>query len=110
MPNYDAASVAAALDTLREAGLPQRVVVDAAHGNSGKDHNRQPVVLADLADQISGGNHAVAGVMLESYLSDGNQPPSDEPRPDLSITDPCLGWRRTEPLLEHLALAARRRG
>ncbi|MBN6039626.1 3-deoxy-7-phosphoheptulonate synthase [Amycolatopsis sp. 195334CR] len=109
-PNYDAASVAAALATLREAGLPPRLVVDAAHGNSGKDHNRQPVVLADLAAQIAGGNTAVAGVMLESYLADGNQPPSGEPRPDLSVTDPCLGWRRTEPVLEQLALAARRRG
>ncbi|AXB42802.1 3-deoxy-7-phosphoheptulonate synthase [Amycolatopsis albispora] len=109
-PNYDAASVAAALSALRAAGLPPRVVVDAAHGNSGKDHNRQPAVIADLAAQIAGGANAVAGVMIESYLSDGNQPLAGEPRPELSVTDPCLGWRRTVPLLEQLALATRRRG
>ncbi|MFI6025758.1 3-deoxy-7-phosphoheptulonate synthase [Amycolatopsis magusensis] len=110
VPNYDAASVAAALSTLHEAGLPPRVVVDASHGNSGKDHHRQPGVAGDLATQIADGNNALAGVMLESYLSDGNQPATGgRLRPDLSVTDPCLGWDRTLPLLETLATAVRRR-
>ncbi|TDP96697.1 3-deoxy-D-arabinoheptulosonate-7-phosphate synthase [Labedaea rhizosphaerae] len=110
VPNYDAASVAAAANALTEAGLPSRVVVDCSHGNSGKDHNRQPLVLADLADRIAGGDRVLAGLMLESYLSDGKQYPDAHPlRPDLSITDACLGWSRTVPLLEQLALAAKRR-
>jgi 3-deoxy-7-phosphoheptulonate synthase len=109
-PNYDADSVAQALTALTTAGLPARVVVDASHGNSGKDHDRQPAVVADLAGQVAGGNRALVGVMIESYLADGAQSPTATPlRRDLSITDACLGWDRTVPLLEQLARAARRR-
>ncbi|AXX30107.1 3-deoxy-7-phosphoheptulonate synthase [Actinosynnema pretiosum subsp. pretiosum] len=110
-PNYDATSVATALEALRVAGLPERVVVDASHGNSGKDHNRQPAVVADLAGQVAGGNRALVGVMLESYLADGAQAlaPGRAVRRDLSVTDACLSWPRTAALLEELAVAARRR-
>ncbi|MBB5953741.1 3-deoxy-7-phosphoheptulonate synthase [Saccharothrix tamanrassetensis] len=109
-PNYDAASVAAAVATLTAAGLPARVVVDASHGNSGKDHNRQPAVIEDLANQVADGDHALVGVMIESYLADGRQAPTMVPlSPDLSITDACLSWERTIPNLETLARAARRR-
>ncbi|MGH4033553.1 3-deoxy-7-phosphoheptulonate synthase [Actinomycetota bacterium Odt1-20B] len=109
-PNYDRASVAQACSALAAAGLPERLVVDASHGNSGKDHNRQPAVIADLAQQLRDGAPALAGVMIESFLSDGRQDPSAATlRPDLSVTDACLGWHRTAPLLDTLALAARRR-
>ncbi|MFC6092569.1 3-deoxy-7-phosphoheptulonate synthase [Saccharothrix lopnurensis] len=109
-PNHDAANVAAALAALTAAGLPPRVVVDASHGNSGKDHDRQPAVVEDLAEQVAGGNRALVGVMVESYLSDGRQDLAvGRLRPDLSVTDSCLGWDRTVPLLETLARAARRR-
>jgi 3-deoxy-7-phosphoheptulonate synthase len=108
-PNYDRASVARARSALAAAGLPERLVVDASHGNSGKDHNRQPAVVADLAEQIADGDRSLTGVMIESYLADGRQDAAaDIPRRDLSVTDACLGWSRTEPLLESLALAARR--
>ncbi|GAA1340802.1 3-deoxy-7-phosphoheptulonate synthase [Saccharothrix algeriensis] len=106
-PNYGAAHVSAALDALNAAGLPPRVVVDASHGNSGKDHNRQPGVVEDLAGQIAAGNRRLTGVMIESYLSDGNQ--KAPRRPDVSLTDACLGWARTTPLLEVLARAVRAR-
>ncbi|WP_424186754.1 3-deoxy-7-phosphoheptulonate synthase [Actinokineospora sp. G85] len=107
-PNYSAAHVAQALSTLVSAGLPPRVVVDAAHGNSGKDHRRQPAVIADLAAQVENGNRALVGVMIESYLSAGRQDPgTGRPRPDLSITDPCLGWDDTRRLLHTLARASR---
>ncbi|MEV0675446.1 3-deoxy-7-phosphoheptulonate synthase [Actinosynnema sp. NPDC050436] len=109
-PNYAAPHVAAALAALTEADQPPRVVVDASHGNSGKDHNRQPAVVADLAAQVADGNRLLTGVMIESYLSDGNQPLGTGPlRRDLSVTDACLGWSRTEDLLETLAQAARAR-
>ncbi|NUT50557.1 MAG: 3-deoxy-7-phosphoheptulonate synthase, partial [Saccharothrix sp.] len=109
-PNHDAGSVAAALAALAAVDLPARVVVDASHGNSGKDHERQPAVVADLADQVAGGNRALVGVMIESYLADGRQQPTAVPlRPDLSVTDACLGWDRTLPLLRGLAQAVRRR-
>ncbi|MFD4668785.1 3-deoxy-7-phosphoheptulonate synthase [Lentzea sp. NPDC058450] len=103
-PNYRAPEIAAATRALTDAGLPARLVVDASHGNSGKDHDRQPAVVEDLAAQIADGAD-IAGVMIESYLADGRQ---DEPlRPDLSLTDACLGWTRTVPLLELLARAHR---
>ncbi|GAA3463413.1 hypothetical protein GCM10018963_54260 [Saccharothrix longispora] len=109
-PNYDAPSVARALDALASAALPARVVVDASRGNSGKDHNRQPVVVADLADQVADGNEALVVVMIESYLAGGNQSPTASPlRPDVSITDACPGRDRTTPLPTTLAQAARRR-
>src|SRR3954454_20599846 len=65
-PNHTAEPVAAALGTLREAGLPERLVIDASHDNSGKDHTRQPGTAADIARQVSDGNAAIVGVMLES--------------------------------------------
>ncbi|WP_284574791.1 3-deoxy-7-phosphoheptulonate synthase [Streptomyces sp. 2P-4] len=109
-PNHDRESIAKARSALAASGLPRRIVVDASHGNSGKDHNRQPAVVADLAGQITGGDPSLAGVMIESYLSDGRQDPhAPQLRPDVSVTDSCLGWSRTVPLLESLALASHRR-
>ncbi|MBB0247058.1 3-deoxy-7-phosphoheptulonate synthase, partial [Streptomyces alkaliphilus] len=109
-PNYDRACVARARTELGAAGLPERIVVDASHGNSGKDHNRRPAVVADLAEQIADGDRSLVGVMIESYLADGAQDPAAVPlRRDLSVTDACLGWERTVPLLDALALASRRR-
>lgn len=110
-PNYDAASVQAALDLLRDAGLPQRLVVDASHGNSGKDHRRQPVVVADVAAQLRAGQRGIVGVMLESFLVEGRQE-LDPTRPltyGQSVTDACLGWAQTEEVLLELAQAVRAR-
>ena len=57
----------------RVAGLVGRVMVDCSHANSSKDHERQPEVVADVADQVRGGQAAIFGIMLESFLVDGNQ-------------------------------------
>ncbi|MEV6522220.1 3-deoxy-7-phosphoheptulonate synthase [Longispora sp. NPDC051575] len=109
-PNYDADSVGRALDLLDAAGLPRRVVVDASHGNSGKDHHRQRVVLADLAGQVAGGSAGIAGVMVESFLEAGAQPIDNLPLVyGRSVTDACLGWSDTEEVLDDLARAARAR-
>ena len=72
-PNYDAGGSTSALELLRAAGLPERLIVDASHDNSGKDHERQPKVAADIADQVAAGNGAIVGVMLESFLVAGRQ-------------------------------------
>ena len=58
---------------LRAAGLPERVMIDASHDNSGKDPERQPVAAADIGEQIAAGNGAIVGVMLESFLVAGRQ-------------------------------------
>ncbi|TDC79495.1 3-deoxy-7-phosphoheptulonate synthase, partial [Micromonospora sp. KC606] len=110
-PNYDAGSVAGALDLLRAAGLPERVVVDASHANSGKDHRNQPKVVADVAAQLAAGQRGVVGIMLESFLLDGRQDldPTRELTYGRSITDACIGWDTTDEVLGHLAQAVRAR-
>jgi 3-deoxy-7-phosphoheptulonate synthase len=110
-PNYDAASVGQALAALREAGVHEGLMVDCSHANSSKDHNNQPKVAANLAEQIEAGNRGIMGVMLESFLVAGNQGvrPRAELTPGQSITDACLSWDETLPVLERLAIAARRR-
>ncbi|MGC5053710.1 3-deoxy-7-phosphoheptulonate synthase [Micromonospora sp. DT48] len=110
-PNYDAASVAGALDLLRAAGLPERLVVDASHANSGKDHRNQPGVAADVAAQIAAGQRGIVGIMLESFLVPGRQDldPTRELTYGQSVTDACIGWDTTEEVLTDLATAVRAR-
>ncbi|MBQ0901887.1 3-deoxy-7-phosphoheptulonate synthase [Micromonospora sp. U21] len=110
-PNYDAESVAGALDLLRAAGLPERLVIDASHANSGKDHRNQPLVAADVAAQLAGGQRGITGVMLESFLLSGRQDldPTRELVYGRSVTDACLGWDDTAEVLDHLATAVRAR-
>jgi 3-deoxy-7-phosphoheptulonate synthase len=110
-PNYHAEDVEAAARALQRAGLAPRLMVDCSHGNSGKDHQRQPAVARDLAGQIADGSAHIFGVMLESHLVGGRQ----DARPDQplaygqSITDACLAWDDTVPVLEELAKAVRTR-
>ncbi|HEV8655784.1 MAG TPA: 3-deoxy-7-phosphoheptulonate synthase [Candidatus Limnocylindria bacterium] len=110
-PNYDTASVRAALDALREADLPERLIVDASHGNSERDHLRQPAVVAEIAAQIAAGERGIAGVMVESFLVAGRQELTDPSRLvyGQSITDACIGWEDTVTALQGLASAARER-
>lgn len=108
-PNCSAGDVATTLGRLRTAGLPERVLVDASHGNSGKDHRRQSAVIRDLADRIAGGEHGVVGVMLESFLVAGRQDLGPSMTRGQSITDACLDWETTAALLDELAGAVRGR-
>ena len=110
-PNYDEDSVAETLTQLRGAGLPERVVIDASHDNSGKDHERQPGVVTEIAGQVAAGNGAIVGVMMESFLVAGRQ--DLESGADLiygqSITDACMDWDSTVLTLDRLASAVRKR-
>jgi 3-deoxy-7-phosphoheptulonate synthase len=112
-PNYEAGSVADALAQLRAADLPERIVVDASHGNSDKDHTRQPGVAADLAEQVASGNRAIVGVMLESFIAAGSQQlrPGQPLTYGQSITDACMSWEQTVHVIDDFAAAVRgRRG
>jgi 3-deoxy-7-phosphoheptulonate synthase len=113
LPNFDAASVEAACVSLRRAGLREQVMVDVSHANSAKQHRRQIEVAADIARQIAGGEGRIIGVMVESHLHEGRQDlrPGEPLKPGVSITDACIAWADTEPLLRGLAHAvvARRR-
>jgi 3-deoxy-7-phosphoheptulonate synthase len=112
-PNYSAAHIADTRAALRRRGLPEVLVVDASHGNSQKDHTRQPAVVRDLAGQIAGGETAIRGVMLESNLVAGRQDLDQRDpgslRYGLSVTDSCVDLPTTEAMLEELASAARAR-
>jgi 3-deoxy-7-phosphoheptulonate synthase len=110
-PNYDEAGVGDAKARLAQAGLPERVMIDCSHANSGRDPARQPRVAESVAEQIEGGESAIFGVMLESFIESGNQPvaPRARLRYGQSITDGCLSFDDTVPVLRRLARAARKR-
>ncbi len=110
-PNHTAPQVAEALERLQAAGLPQRLVIDASHDNSGKDHARQPAVGADVAAQVGEGNRAIVGVMLESFLVEGRQDlaPGMPLTYGQSVTDACMSWDMTVGVLDELAAAVRAR-
>jgi len=110
-PNYSAAHVADTLARLAAAGLPQRLLIDASHGNSGKDHTRQPAVVRDIAARLAAGERGIAGVMIESFLVAGRQDLGPAMTRGQSVTDACVDWDTTATLLDELAAAvqARRR-
>jgi len=110
-PNYDAESVNNACSALKNAGLPETLMVDFSHANSKKQHNRQIEVGENIAAQISSGSSQIFGVMIESHLVAGNQKVvSGEPLTyGQSITDACLGWENTADLLKTLANSVRTR-
>ncbi len=112
-PNYDAASVAAAVEALQKAKLPPYLMIDFSHANSHKDYRRQPEVASNVSDQIASGNKAIMGVMIESHLVEGNQKADGKKREELvygqSITDACINWDTTEVMLQQLADAVEKR-
>ena len=109
--NYDAMSVQKTLAALRDAGLPPRLMIDASHGNSEKDHKRQPLVVREVAAQLGQGETGIMGMMMESFLIDGRQNLVDRAKLvyGQSITDACLGWDATVPVLHELAEGVRAR-
>jgi 3-deoxy-7-phosphoheptulonate synthase len=111
LTNYGADAVQQALALLRTAKLPERVVIDVSHDNSGKDAARQPPVAADVAAQVADGGGAIVGVMLESFLIAGRQDLGavDRLTYGQSITDACIDWETTVEVLEGLAAAVRAR-
>jgi 3-deoxy-7-phosphoheptulonate synthase len=112
VPNYDAASVGAACAAIDKAGLAGRVMIDVSHANSGKKPENQPLVVADIAGQVSDGDQRIVGVMIESNLVAGRQDvlPGAALTYGQSITDGCIDWQTTVPALNLLAdaVAARR--
>ncbi|OLR92779.1 3-deoxy-7-phosphoheptulonate synthase [Actinokineospora bangkokensis] len=110
-PNYHPEHVESTVEQLAAAGLPTGVVIDASHGNCGKDHVRQARVAAEIADQVAGGCTDIRGVMLESFLVPGRQDLDGQAEPVFgqSVTDACMGWDATVRSLHDLATAVRGR-
>jgi 3-deoxy-7-phosphoheptulonate synthase len=109
--NYDAASVSDVGERLKRAEVNARVMVDCSHGNSSKDYRRQPEVVESLAQQVEHGPGYLMGAMMESHLVAGNQQLSDPSKLvyGQSVTDACMSWDETYPLLVRLADAVRAR-
>src|SRR3989440_9196405 len=110
-PNYDAGSVDAAAKELAGAGLEQRLMVDCSHSNSQKIYQRQIDVAREVARQVAAGEERVIGLMVESHLKAGRQDlvPGKPLVYGQSITDACIGWEDSVPLLKNLAEAVRKR-
>ncbi|NNV01001.1 3-deoxy-7-phosphoheptulonate synthase, partial [Geobacillus sp. DSP4a] len=110
-PNYGSEHIEAACAALRAAKLREQVMVDCSHANSNKSHERQIDVAQDLARQLSQGERRIVGVMVESNLEAGRQDlkPGVPLKYGVSITDACLSWTQTEPVLDILAEAVRHR-
>jgi 3-deoxy-7-phosphoheptulonate synthase len=110
-PNYDAASVNAAAEEMQNAGIPPRLMIDFSHANSMKQHERQLDVANEVARQIAAGDKRIIGAMIESHLVAGRQ--DVEEGQELvfgqSITDACIDWESSVPLLRSLAEAVRKR-
>ena len=110
-PNFDASHVDEVCTRLKARGLPETVMIDCSHGNSQKDHRKQAAVATSIAQQVCAGSWRVMGAMIESHLVEGRQ----DYTPGCaaygqSITDACISFDQTEPILEQLATAQVRRG
>ena len=101
-PNYDTVSVQMAEQALRKAGLPTNIVVDCSHANSYKKHDLQPLVMADVVNQVRLGNRSLVGMMVESNIVAGNQAipeDLDQLQYGCSVTDACVDWPTTEKMI-----------
>lgn len=111
-PNYDTDGVSEVCTRLAAKGLRETVMIDCSHGNSQKDHLRQSHVAEAIAQQVAAGSWRIFGAMLESHLVEGRQDyvPGRAAVYGQSITDACISWSQTLPLLEHFAKARQTRG
>lgn len=110
-PNYDAETISTTTKLLHETNLATSIMVDCSHGNSMKDHTKQSLVIESVCEQINKGNKNIHGVMLESNLVAGKQAlqPGKQLTYGQSVTDACIAWEDTTPLLQALANAVKQR-
>ncbi|MCG8015784.1 MAG: 3-deoxy-7-phosphoheptulonate synthase AroG [Candidatus Thiodiazotropha sp. 'RUGA'] len=110
-PNYDSESINIAADEMESNGLKPRLMVDFSHANSRKQHPRQLLVGRDVASQIARGDNRIMGAMIESFLTAGRQDrvEGETLTYGQSITDACISWDDSVPLLNTLAEAVRQR-
>ena len=103
--NYDSVNVSICEQQLIKANIPVNIMIDCSHANSSKNHNLQPLVMKNVANQILEGNQSIIGLMAESNIHAGNQSiPADKNQLEygISITDACVGWETTESMMRDL--------
>lgn len=104
-PNYHVEDIEECENKLKEKKFEPRIIVDCSHENSGKNHEKQALVIKDIITQKQSGNESIFGIMIESNLFEGNQSiPNnlEDLKYGVSITDACIGWEETEELLVDL--------
>jgi len=104
-PNYDSVSVSLCEEQLSNAKIPVNIMVDCSHANSDKDPKLQPLVMADVANQIAEGNQSIVGLMIESNINWGNQKIPENLNNleyGVSVTDACVDWETTEKMIREL--------
>ena len=109
-PNYDTVSVSMVEQALTKAKLPANIVVDCSHANSFKKPELQPLVMADVINQVRLGNKSLVGVMIESNIEAGNQSIPDDLsqlKYGCSVTDGCVDWATTEKMIRDAAIMLR---
>lgn len=110
-PNFSSENVERASAMMRKAKVRPRIMIDCSHANSRKDPAKQPSVARDIATQVAAGSTAIIGVMLESHIHGGRQDyhAGADLQYGVSITDACLSWRSTVPVLRNLSVAVQER-
>jgi 3-deoxy-7-phosphoheptulonate synthase len=110
-PNYDSESINIAADEMEATGQIPRMMVDFSHANSRKQHERQLLVGRDVASQVARGDQRIIGTMIESFIVAGRQDREASAKLTYgqSITDACISWEDSVPLLEELAAAVHQR-
>ncbi len=106
-PNYHQADIKQTHQALLDANISAGIMVDCSHGNSQKDHSKQIEVAGAIAQQVSTGETAISGVMIESFLVAGKQSIQSAAAMTYgqSITDACVDLAETEQILTLLANA-----
>ncbi|KAF5352946.1 hypothetical protein D9758_007898 [Tetrapyrgos nigripes] len=113
-PNYSSQHVKEAATVIEMKRGSASIMIDCSHGNSQKNHNNQPLVIADICKQLEAGDRNITGVMIESNINDGRQdvPPGGPSclKHGISITDACVDFDTTVRMLDTLnkAVASRR--
>ncbi|HSW70942.1 MAG TPA: 3-deoxy-7-phosphoheptulonate synthase, partial [Gammaproteobacteria bacterium] len=114
--NYSEAEIRQASQELHEAELIPRLMIDCSHGNCEKQYQQQIQVVESICSYLENGfpglqPFPLCGLMLESYLIGGKQNIIHHQALTYgqSITDACLSWQETEPLLAKLAKAVRKK-
>lgn len=107
VPNYPYDVLAAFCEKYLASGLQYPgVIIDTNHANSGKNYALQPGICRDVLASCKKNaeiDRVFKGFMIESYLFDGHQDIGNNETPGCSITDPCLGWEKTEKLIYEIA-------
>ncbi|CAG0910861.1 unnamed protein product, partial [Cyprideis torosa] len=100
-PNFESEFIKASVSGLEKAGVNTAIMVDLSHANSSKQHDKQIEVAGSVAQQLADGEEHIVGVMVESHLKPGRQNISTDGSMEygMSVTDACLGWDQTVPVL-----------